>query len=597
MKNPLSEKNQNFILLSLILIVAISLRFYGLTNQSMWVDELHTMVETDPSTSWGKLFDYLRCCDPHPPLYFICVKILFSVFGHTEGIARGLSAICGVVSVWSMYLLGKEVLNQRLGIIAAWLTCVNYYNIYYSQEARCYIMAFLFTVFSFIYFIRLIRGLQFKNVYLYSLFTLLLLYSHYYSLFIVAAQALIAFILMFGEKENRKTFLKTFAVAGAIIGVGFLPWVPFVLEKVNLTSFWISPPEPSFAISYFSAYFGHNDLLKPILVLLLFYYCYQVFSESNKELENVKESPLQLSFFISFIAIGITYVIPYVRSLIFVPMLFDRYTIVVVPIFLLAIAFGISLIRNRTIHVVILSTILFLSFIDLSIAKKYYSKSKPIKTQFREMTEFISGDGRLYPIIEERTAWQHGYYLKKYNYNATVFAASKEAIVDSILLRTSDQYKLNRFWIVGAHGFEAHLNPQVRQKLDNAYTLVKEKEFYDAWAQLFVAKSLIIDVTSYFDLSDYGGMVIPIWGGIVTSRPMPMQVGRYTLKINHRGTKASNIYPHLVVLLDDKKRKESLELFEKALSLDFSKHDEIFDYAPELQNDAEILTLISSYKK
>lgn len=169
------------------------------------------------------------------------------------------------------------------------------------------------------------------------------------------------------------------------------------------------------------------------------------------------------------------------------------------------------------------------------------------------MTEFISGDGRLYPIIEERTAWQHGYYLKKYNYNATVFAASKEAIVDSILLRTSDQYKLNRFWIVGAHGFEAHLNPQVRQKLDNAYTLVKEKEFYDAWAQLFVAKSLIIDVTSYFDLSDYGGMVIPIWGGIVTSRPMPMQVGRYTLKINHRGTKASNIYPHLVVLLDDKK--------------------------------------------
>jgi len=50
-------------------------------------------------------------------------------------------------------------------------------------------------------------------------------------------------------------------------------------------------------------------------------------------------------------------------------MLFDRYTIIVVLHLLLAMAFGISMIRNRAIYVVIFSTILLLLFIDLSIAK------------------------------------------------------------------------------------------------------------------------------------------------------------------------------------------------------------------------------------
>jgi hypothetical protein len=568
MIKPLSDKNLNLLALSLILIVATIMRFYGLTHQSMWVDELHTMVEADPAATWSSLFDYLKCCDPHPPLYFICEKILFSLFGHSEGVARGLSAICGVVSVWGMYILGKELLNHRLGIIAAWLTSVNFYNIYYSQEARCYIMAFLFTVFSFIYFVRLIKRLQFKQAYLYSLFTLLLLYSHYYALFIVAAQGLIAFIFMFGEKENRKLFFKTFAVAGVIMVIGYLPWMPFVIEKVNLTSFWISPPEPSFAIDYFYTYFGHYDLLKPFLVLFVIYYCVQVFSESNTSLEKVKESPLQLSFIISFITIVITYLVPYIRSLKVVPMLFDRYTIVVVPFFLISIAFGLALIRNKAIQITLLVTIIILSITDLSITRKYYSSKKPTKTQFREMTKFISEDGRLFPIVEERTAWQHDYYLKRYKYNVPVFTGSKEATIDSILLRSSAPYQVDGFWIVGAHGGEPHLQPSKQQNLDTAFIIAKQKEFYDAWAQLYIRKKHLKDYLNYADklkgiqeVTQYfspienhnNEMVIPIWVNSIVSQPIPISSGNYNLIVNQKGTKALNVYPHIVVYINNTK--------------------------------------------
>lgn len=39
-----------------------------------------------------------------------------------------------------------------------------------------------------------------------------------------------------------------------------------------------------------------------------------------------------------------------------------------------------------------------------------------------------------------------------------------------------------------------------------------------------------------------------------------------------------------------------MELLSKALEMDYSKHQDVFEYAPVLKNDTEILTLISTLK-
>jgi tetratricopeptide (TPR) repeat protein len=52
-----------------------------------------------------------------------------------------------------------------------------------------------------------------------------------------------------------------------------------------------------------------------------------------------------------------------------------------------------------------------------------------------------------------------------------------------------------------------------------------------------------------------------------------------------------------IMLLEKQKRKESLEFFARALELDYSQHEKIFEYAPVLQNDQELLNLISHHKK
>jgi mannosyltransferase len=120
------------VLLLLILVVAAILRFYHLSYQSFGLDELHTMNEADPGIRWKEMLEYLRNGDQHPPLFFIIERMLFTLFGSSEWVARGFAALCGLLGVWAMYGLGKELLNKRLGLLAAAFTCINYFCIFYS---------------------------------------------------------------------------------------------------------------------------------------------------------------------------------------------------------------------------------------------------------------------------------------------------------------------------------------------------------------------------------------------------------------------------------------------------------------------------------
>jgi mannosyltransferase len=480
----------NSIYIVLILILGAILRLYGLTNQSLWVDELHTMNEADPDIAWGLLFDYLKCCDQHPPLYFIIQRLSFSAFGHTELVARLFSALCGITSIWAIYLLGKELLNQRLGILASLLMCVNFFNVDYSQEARGYILALLMSVFSYLYFVKTIRNFQRKDSFLYALFSLLLLYTHYYSLFVVASQGLVVLILFFGQKEERPKIIKMFGVAGLIILIGYSPWIPFMLAMSKMNTFWIREVPDDFAITYFYDYFGNYPPLSPFLILLLTFFLLQVMNQKNLTLDKIKESPILLTFLVFFCGVVITYFIPYLRSVTVVPMLFNRYTIVILPAFIIVIAFSFLLISNRLTQYLLIVTFIVLSLTDLLIVKKYYSK-RSRKTQFREMTQYISSDPKyIYPIVEDRAAWQHRYYLKRYNYQAPLLSGNKTSTLDSIMNRTSRQYDLEGFWVVGAHADDPHLEPLLRTRLDSVFTLIKEAEFFDAWAQLYVRKDI-----------------------------------------------------------------------------------------------------------
>ena len=473
-----------------ILVGAFLLRVSNLGMESFWLDELYVMVEADPHQPLSQLFYFLKCCDPHPPLFYLLERMVFVAFGQSEVSARILPAIAGTVSVWAIYLLGREVHSKRLGLIAAALTAVNYFNIYYSREARDYIFVFLFAAFSLFYLFRLVKHLRAKDMWLYSLFALLTMYSDNFGVILIFSEfcAVLALICLAKEKKPR---LLRFAGSAVIILLGYLPWISVFLSLGKIGSFWISPLRWDWPFVYFTSYFGRTAELGIIMLVLLAVGVTGAFIRRRSIFRNVTASPGGLAIILLGGTILLTYGIPFIRSLLVIPMLQERYTIVALPAILIALAYGFMLIPWNRIKYAGLAAFLILSLQRATGTYKMYTK--PGKTQFREVTNFMASDtGRnQYPILNDRIAWQESYYISKFEYRGPLLDAPRAAMIDSIIKKVSPKYDVEGFWLMDAHaaGKAADFLDAANQaRVDSFFVKEKERLFLDAWAEFYRRK-------------------------------------------------------------------------------------------------------------
>jgi hypothetical protein len=251
----------------------------------------------------------------------------------------------------------------------------------------------------------------------------------------------------------------------------------------------------------------------------------------------------------------------------------------------------IALISSSFIRYTVLALFLTLSLIDLIIVDDYYRSVQ--KTQFREMTAYISADStERFPIVNEKTSWEQSFYLRKFGNEAPVLTGRKEDIIDSILQESSKDYDLPAFWLVGAHGDE-RLSAEKHKQLEESYYLVKQKDFHDAWAQLYARKdsALVLD-HQYFEpdriIEIDGEKIIAIWGGSIHTRPVYFENGRYTLIITVRGTPLEGVFPHLNIFANDVKTgdfslSDTYEDYEFPLILN---EDTMVTFRLEMDNDA-----------
>ncbi len=610
-------RNQTRIFLGFLLLITLLTRFYNLDFQSLWKDELFSMVTADPDISFSAMFEQLRCCDQHPPLHYAILKALFSVFGYTSWIARVPSAIAATISVWAIYLLGREIKGRNLGLIAAGLTAFNFYNLQYGQEARDYMFAFLFTILSFLYLVRLLKTLSIKNSIWYALFTLLLMYSHYYGLFIIMSQLVLIGLLFFKESPGaRKRYFSRFALSGLIMVIGYLPWVPSLLIATNIKTFWIEAYSHSFLLEYFNDYFGRADGLNFLLPLLLLFYSLNVFYAGKLNAASLRRQPwpivlhlapvllftcyalsitlpysmimlvllaiamvaayaplrlnrtadrllqydpLNFSFVLLSCWVLVASLVPYLRSIFVIPMLQSRYTIVLLPAILLAIAYAVELINHRTIKMIVMVAIVALFVRDL-IQKEYYTWIN--KAQLREAVQYMVDNNQPgYPVINEISSFEQQYYFRIYRSHPVVLYGKKADMIDSILQKKSPQYDLKGFWIIGANG-DPLLTGERAKKLDSSYELVKDKQYFYVWAQLYVARDSTptglheVDRLVY---TDFNGnphetyQATRIDGDSIQSKKIRAPAGSFQLQISagRPGNKASKA--HLLLFANDKK--------------------------------------------
>src|SRR3990170_3226782 len=216
-------------MIALILIAGLILRLFKL-DQSLWLDEAINVTFVKNLNLHSLIFDY-SVGDFHPPLYHIMMRGWVLLFGTSEIAVRLPSVILGLATVYIVYLIAKKLFDNKTALISATLLATSPLHIYYSQEARMYMLAAFLASLSVYFFISLFKK---DNIWYWTGFivsTALMLYSDYLPYLLIPAY--IIYLLLVRKKIEAST-VKAFIPSFIIIALLTAPWLYLFPKQLNI---------------------------------------------------------------------------------------------------------------------------------------------------------------------------------------------------------------------------------------------------------------------------------------------------------------------------------------------------------------------------
>lgn len=549
---------ENKILVFIVLIGSI-LRFYKLDYQSLWIDEIFSMVQSSPENPIGKIYSYLRENDPHPPLYYFSLHTFLILFGDTVWVGRFFSAFCGIAGIIAIYYLAKEILNRKIGLLVAFLTAINYFHIYYSQEIRMYSLMFLTTTISFLYLAKYIKSPSKKTMIWYSVFATLMIYTQFFSLFTLFSQYLILlYFVVKPYKIKSKEFLILSVISGLLTLLLYIPGILIFLKTSEMSSIWIQLPEIDVYTKMFKEFFGFAEILIFIVVILIILFFFKLSQRNTLKqgyIDPVKEKQV-FTFFITFIWIFITLFIPLVASYVNLPMIVSRYFINILPAILILAASGLYYIKNTTLQGVIIVVFFIFTVTDIVLVKDYYNKIT--KSQFGELTTIIKDRSKTETKVVTYWSWLMPYYFEE-TPNIKIHPNTLDEYVSSLRNGTLSKAP---FWYLDGHSRPFAISQENQSFLNDNFKLKQKIERFDCWANYYVPndykEEFIKDNISVKDFKsqyiDNQGVLFIFENSTVESAFTELQKGKYKLIIEGLSLPQkpiNNENAHIIIKLND----------------------------------------------
>ena len=485
MKSIISKIESNKFIL-IIYFIGLFLRLHDLGGESFWFDEVYSIDMARLSLA-GMVKAIINESDNNPPLFYTIMHFWIKLFGISEFAFRLPSAIISSFSVLIIYKLGKLLFNKNIGLFAALLLATSVLNITYSQEARAYSsMAFLALLSIYLFFQLIATGKRSYTIG-YIVASILLIYMHYYGLFVIAALNTYYFIILIINKKVGKLGFKRWALLQLVLLISYLPEINFiVLDIISIhKGFWIEVPKIKEMLYIYKAYTDSRTLYLMFTLLsiigIINYSKINGFKSFMDSLISVEGYSRQLCLsnierisilFIIYIYLNI---VPFIISHIFLPIYTLEYTIVASSVYYLLVAKGIDNIGNKKLvvlnnsalftNICIVSLILLISLVHI---QKYYHATQ--KHPWREAIEYIDTNAddedfvMIYPPFELRSA---KFYNKRNELKISPLSHESE-----LNFNTGGK----RVWVVISD--LKHLGDQInKESLVKYYNLESEKDF------------------------------------------------------------------------------------------------------------------------
>lgn len=358
-----------------VIILSLLIRLYHLGYHDLWYDEVATVSYLKyPWLNWNA------------PLYWIFMHLWCRVFPLSEFYLRLPSLLFNFLSLIFLFLLGKELFNERVGLFSASIMGLSPFHLWYAQEARDYSMVLFFgTLSSFLLF----KAAKTRDLKLWLSFFFVSVcgfYTNYFYILLFLAQALWILFVRRG-KINLRSLLLFLAVP-----LSFIFYLPRFLSKFFYVweGFWIPEPKGrSLLITLENFLFGYNGTFSLYLIgdvltavgLILVIMGYKNYKEYR---EGVK-----FCFILFLFPLGFAYIFSHFLFSIYL----DRGFLLFSPYFYLLLSFGICALR-RDIKILTF----FVLFISLIVSDIRYFKDEIYEPLEHHVGTYIKKP--VQPIVE-----------------------------------------------------------------------------------------------------------------------------------------------------------------------------------------------------
>jgi uncharacterized membrane protein len=240
-------------LVLVIILVGAALRLYNLGAQSLWFDELVSVI-----VSRMNLADTLAISSAiDPPLYYLLLHFWLRVSNNDAWI-RALSAFASIATIPALYLLTKQLWDAHVALLSAFIFAIAPLQLFYAQEARMYSLLVLFSTLAIWAYQRAQKYQRTKDWFIWAALMALAIYAHIFAGWVLVALDVDAL----WRWRVRRASLWSVVLSNLVIGLTLVPWMWILVPNLNYIAgvIWLAPP----------------SILQPLVTLMLFIFGYAV---------------------------------------------------------------------------------------------------------------------------------------------------------------------------------------------------------------------------------------------------------------------------------------------------------------------------------
>ncbi|MEE8392270.1 MAG: glycosyltransferase family 39 protein [Anaerolineae bacterium] len=511
------------VLLVVVIVIGAILRVFQIGTKCLWLDEAFSVW-----MGWqpvGEMLDWLVRIDQHPPLYYLLLH-LWMVLGDDAATVRTLSALLGTLTIPVIYLLGRRLADDRVGLLAALILSVSPFHVRFAQEARMYTLLTLNASLALYALLRLLTdphagkvkfGQQFVSFWGawraggdraprrlpslqtietdlawlgYIVFTTATLLGHNTAVFFpIATNIFVLGLLLVRSRIPNPELLRNWLLAQVSVLLLWSPWlVSFVSQSVRVYhEFWISAPTWETVVGVIGAFLS-DFLPLPSSVAWVVWGLYTGLMLLG--LIHFRYRPAHIALLL------VVFLTPFVGEWLVSlrrPIFYSRTLIwASIPLYLLLAA---GMCQLRRWPFVLTAVLLVLTVNGLSL-QEYYVHFE--KEQWDDAAAFVAGRVEPDDLILFNATWVQipfDFYFRSYNLSVAEHGVPVDMFDRGILepkMAESDLPHLRtlirdheRVWLVYSHNWYTDPKGLIPRALDEELDMLDRRRFYGLQVQLY----------------------------------------------------------------------------------------------------------------